>query len=158
MLLGILRVVAGPKNGSARSVWRETKEEMLASIVSLAAKTSAFVIMLAAAIVSTNTCEKWSGQQEALTVINNSVYFICYYLNQTSRLCLFYKHADHLIEIAFLFDCWYQTLKLWNEIIVQKTQALKSANILYVGNYAEHVPRARELFHKMAHLPEFTTS
>jgi hypothetical protein len=58
MLLGILRVVAGPKNGSARSVWRETKEEMLASIVSLAAKTSAFVIMLAAAIVSTNTREK----------------------------------------------------------------------------------------------------
>jgi hypothetical protein len=58
MLQGILRVVAGLKNESARSVWRETKEEMLASIVSLAGKTTAFATMLAAGIVSTTTFKK----------------------------------------------------------------------------------------------------
>jgi hypothetical protein len=52
MLQGILWVVARPKNGSARSVWREKKEEMLTSIVSLAGKASAFAIMLMARIVT----------------------------------------------------------------------------------------------------------
>jgi hypothetical protein len=58
MLQGILRVVAGQKNASARSVWRETKEEMLASIASLAGKTTAFATMLVTGIVSTIMCKK----------------------------------------------------------------------------------------------------
>ena len=47
MLQGILQVVAGRKNGCVRSVLRETKEWMLASIASLVEKTSASATMLA---------------------------------------------------------------------------------------------------------------
>jgi hypothetical protein len=46
------------KNRSARSVWRETKEEMLASILSLVGTTSVSATMLAAGIVSTTMCKK----------------------------------------------------------------------------------------------------
>ena len=46
------------KKRKCKKCLERNKEEMLASIVSLAAKTSAFVIMLAAAIVSMNTCKK----------------------------------------------------------------------------------------------------
>jgi len=44
--------------GSVRCVWRETKDQMVASIVSLVGKTSASATMLAAGFVSTTMCKK----------------------------------------------------------------------------------------------------